>query len=56
MFVSKEFHVLTTKSLEIIDLTAEVEKFLGEHQCENGLVNVFTKHTTATIKINELED
>ncbi len=56
MFVSKEFHIKTIRDLQIIDLTQEVEKFLAEHQCMNGFVNVFTKHTTATIKINELEN
>lgn len=56
MFVSKEFHITTTKSLEIIDITDEVKKFLNEHQCKNGLVNVFTRHTTATIKVNEFEE
>ncbi len=56
MFVSKEFRILTTKSLEVIDLTHEVEQFLEAHKCKNGLANIFTKHTTATIKVNELED
>lgn len=56
MFVSKEYHMMTTKSLEIINLTEKVKEFLAEHQCTNGLVNVFTRHTTATIKVNELED
>jgi secondary thiamine-phosphate synthase enzyme len=56
MFVSKEIHVTTKKPLEIINITDEVKKFLVEHHCKDGLVNVFTRHTTATIKIKEFED
>jgi secondary thiamine-phosphate synthase enzyme len=56
MFVTKEFHITTKKPLEIIDITDKVRQFLTQHHCKDGLVNVFTRHTTATIKINEFED
>lgn len=56
MFVSEEFSITTTRSLEIINITDEVEKFLDKHHCKNWFVNVFARHTTATIKVNEFED
>lgn len=42
--------------MEIVDITKDVQKFLDEKKCAHWLVNVFTKHTTASIKINEYED
>lgn len=47
--------VKTKKFYEIIDLTEDVEKFLMKIKAFNGLVNVFTRHTTVAIKINEKE-
>ena len=46
----------TNKFFEIIDLTDKVAEFLKEISAKNGLVNVFTQHTTVSIKINEKED
>lgn len=46
----------TSRAYEIIDITEEVEKLLAESGVVNGQVNIFVRHTTATIKINERED
>ena len=46
----------TTKPFDIIDLTQDIIKFITENGCKNGLVNIFTRHTTAVLKINEAED
>jgi secondary thiamine-phosphate synthase enzyme len=56
MFVTKELAFKTKKSFDIRDLTDDVEQFLDGHKCKNGLVNVFTRHTTAMVKINEGEE
>jgi len=56
MFVSKEIVIHSAKPFDIKDITDEVTDFLQEAKVKNGLVNVFTRHTTATIKINEVED
>ena len=53
-FYSKKYQ--TEKPFDIIDLTEDIEKFLTEKGCKNGLLNVFTRHTTAVLKINEAED
>jgi len=46
----------TTKPFDIIDITDDIQNFITEKGCKNGLVNVFTRHTTAVLKINEAED
>lgn len=46
----------TKKSFDIIDLTDDIKEFITERWCKNWLVSVFTRHTTAVLKINEAED
>lgn len=46
----------TQKSLDIVDITDDVERVLLESGVTSGLVNIYTRHTTTTIKINEHED
>lgn len=46
----------TKKPFDIIDITEDIQKFVTEKWCTNGLLNVFTRHTTAVLKINEAED
>lgn len=45
----------TTKSPEFVDITEYVDQFVQESQVSNGVVVVFSMHTTAAIKINENE-
>lgn len=53
-FDSKIYH--TTKPFDIIDITDDIRKFIADKGCKNWLLNVFTRHTTAVLKINEAED
>ncbi len=47
---------IKTKSFfDIVDLTEKVEDFLEKIGAKEGLVNIFTRHTTVAIKINEKE-
>ncbi len=47
---------LKTKGFfDIVDITDEVEKFLKTISANNGIVNVYTRHTTVALKINEKE-
>ena len=48
--------IQTRQFYDIIDLTEKVEDFLINIAAKSGLVNVFTRHTTIAIKINEKED
>jgi secondary thiamine-phosphate synthase enzyme len=43
------------ESSDIIDITEKVKKFIQESKIENGLVNIQTLHTTATVFVNENE-
>ena len=49
--------IKTKKFFDVIDLTDNIENFLEEvANGKDGLVNVFTRHTTVAVKINEKED
>lgn len=43
----------TTQRQEIIDITAKVQKIVGESAVSDGLVTIYTKHTTTAVRINE---
>ena len=45
----------TTKAPEFIDITAHVVAHVKDSGVRDGLVCVFSKHTTAAVKINENE-
>ena len=45
----------TSSAPEFIDITDGVDDFVRESRVLNGFVVVFSKHTTAAIKINENE-
>ena len=48
--------IRTKKLFDIIDLTNKVEDFLKKISAKDGLVNIYTRHTTVCIKINEKEE
>jgi secondary thiamine-phosphate synthase enzyme len=45
----------TTRAPEFIDITDQVNAQVRESGISNGLVCIFSKHTTAAIKLNENE-
>ncbi|MFB6291499.1 MAG: secondary thiamine-phosphate synthase enzyme YjbQ [Candidatus Bipolaricaulia bacterium] len=47
--------VQTTKAPEFIDITEEVEKFMEDRDTESGALVIYSRHTTAAIRINENE-
>jgi len=52
-----ESYVLQTrKRLEMIDITPIIQRYLRDHQAGDGLLLVFSPHTTAGITINENAD
>ncbi|MCF7846885.1 MAG: secondary thiamine-phosphate synthase enzyme YjbQ [Candidatus Gracilibacteria bacterium] len=53
---TKTLSISTEKFFDIHDLTQTVQDFLQEIGAKEGLVNVFTRHTTCAVRINELED
>lgn len=51
-------HILkykTKKFIDFIDITDDIETIIKEKKVKNGFVIVFSKHTTAAIRINEKE-
>src|SRR6266481_3632924 len=48
--------VATSEPIQFIDLTDRINQHLAENAVENGTVTVFSRHTTAAIKINEAEE
>jgi len=45
----------TRRSIEVVDMTSQVQKVVEESKLESGLCLVFTLHTTTGVVINEGE-
>lgn len=52
---NKTIEIKSENTLQIKDITEQVENFVKETGIKNGLVNIQTKHTTATVFLNENE-
>lgn len=48
--------VSTTQRIDLIDITAQVQRVVTEKTIENGIVTVYVPHTTCGITINEGAD
>ncbi len=55
MFV-ETISIRTNKNFELIDITKEVNDVLKSSGAKEGLLNIFTKHTTTALFINENEE
>ncbi len=53
--INDEFNVKSGKRVEIIDITSNLNDLLKKQGINQGLVNVFARHSTAGIVINENE-
>ena len=51
-----EFTINTSKKFEVIDINKQVKEVISKSGVNNGLCNVFTKHTTTAVIINENND
>lgn len=52
---NKTIEFQTKETLDFIDVTETVEKFIKESQVEDGLVNIQILHTSAALIVNENE-
>jgi len=52
----KEISIQTNTQTQILDITAQVQKAVGESGIIEGLCCVFVSHTTAGVTINENAD
>jgi len=50
------FDIATTEPIEFVDLTDRINEHLRRENIRDGAVTVFSRHTTAAIKINEAEE
>ncbi len=51
-----EIHLQSQRRDEMIDITAQVEKLLVQENVQEGLIVVYSSHTTAGVMINENAD
>jgi len=51
----KTIAIKTKEQFDIIDLTEKIKSFVKESSVKNGLINIQTLHTTATVFIQENE-
>ena len=51
----QRIQLTSKKQFEVIDITAKVEEVLKSSSVVNGLVIIFSPHTTASVKLNHNE-
>lgn len=52
----KTIHVRSDRYIQLIDITREVRQYISETGVTDGIILVYTPHTTAGITINENAD
>lgn len=52
---SQVIKIKTKAYLEVIDVTEKVQKFIQKSRLKDGIILVYSKHTTMNIRINEQE-
>jgi len=57
--ISKSLKISSSSNFQIIDITSDIVAILNEttkeNKIDNGIVNIFTKHSTSSIRVNENE-
>jgi len=52
----KTINIKTTKDMDFVNITGQVQKLVNESNVENGVCYLYVPHTTAAITINEGAD
>lgn len=59
VIISKSLKISSSSNFQIIDITRDIVAVLNEinkeNKMDNGIVNIFTKHSTSSIRVNENE-
>jgi len=55
MIITKKIEMKTDDGISICNITKRVKSFLAESRIRNGIVTVYTRHTTTGVRINEDE-
>ncbi len=50
-----EIKIRSNDQIELVDITSEVQKVINKSKISDGIVLIYTRHTTAAIIINEAE-
>jgi len=53
--IREVFDLKTDERIEIHDITQEIQLIVGQSSCKNGLVNIYSRHSTSGIVVNENE-
>ena len=53
--IRKVFNLNTYERIEIHDITQEIQLIVGQSSCKIGVVNIYNRHSTSGIVINENE-
>ena len=53
--IREVFNLNTDERIEIHDITQEIQLIVGQSTSKNGLVNIYSRHSTSGIVINENE-
>ena len=51
--MQKEITISTSKRLDLVDISHEIEKAIKESKIKNGICTVYVPHATAAVIINE---
>lgn len=54
-FFTQILKLKTEEELEFINITNQIIEILKRSKIQNGVINIFSKHTTLSVKINEYE-
>jgi len=54
-FFKDKIYLDTSKRTEILDFTLEVQELINESKIANGIINIYSKHSTSAIVVNENE-
>lgn len=54
--ITKKLDFVTKKEFEIINITKDIKKIFENNHVKEGFLNIFSRHTTLAIKINEDEE
>lgn len=59
VIISKSLKISSSSNFQIIDITRDIVAVLNEinkeNKMDNGIVNIFAKHSTSAIRVNENE-
>ena len=59
VIISKSLKISSSSNFQIIDITRDIVTVLNEinkeNKMDNGIVNIFAKHSTSAIRVNENE-